>query len=432
VKSPLPSDWCVSHQAVKGASRSLFLFLVSGLWILISLHAQAILDTNNNTLSDLWEKEYNNNQLFPPTFDPQDDPDHDGWTNEREAAAGTHPFQANPPDGIIHPQYRHIHATYLTTPEGAELLTPEASEITWPTLTGKRYILYFSVDLTPGCWLPLGPPLIAAGGTTTTAVPLSDLNGGRPDKLFWRVAIDDADTDGDGLTNAEENRLGTDPDKKTTISGLPDLWLATHFTDILLTIGGLTTIDPNADPDSDGTSIVEEALSGTDPNTADPASARTWVSVTGNGIENAVITRTGILTIPAGQSAILVVATASDEYPEYTGTPSQWNDLLTWSATPSQGSAITGSINVNSRHAAWTVDLTNGTSIPGLPTPVHIEEVRALTAPANAPLTVAVEVSATNIEDDLFPSHVAVGLLPVDITVVFGEGPGGIRVNLAS
>ncbi|MBU6327632.1 MAG: hypothetical protein KGQ89_08390, partial [Verrucomicrobia bacterium] len=66
--------------------------------------AHAILDTNNNGLSDLWEKQHSNGQLFSPTnpgHQPTADPDQDGWDNRTEAAAGTDPSLANPPEGIV-------------------------------------------------------------------------------------------------------------------------------------------------------------------------------------------------------------------------------------------------------------------------------------------------------------------------------------------
>ena len=59
----------------------LSVFLVSCFWLLASPTAQAIVDTNNNGFSDLWERHFNSRELFPPTFDPQADPDSDGWTN---------------------------------------------------------------------------------------------------------------------------------------------------------------------------------------------------------------------------------------------------------------------------------------------------------------------------------------------------------------
>ena len=44
--------------------------------------AHAILDQNQNGLSDLWEKQYNQGNLFPNTFLPTSDPDLDGWNGE--------------------------------------------------------------------------------------------------------------------------------------------------------------------------------------------------------------------------------------------------------------------------------------------------------------------------------------------------------------
>ena len=49
-----------------------------------TLPAFAFVDSNNNGLSDLWERTYNNGQLFGPSFDPQADADGDGWTNAQE------------------------------------------------------------------------------------------------------------------------------------------------------------------------------------------------------------------------------------------------------------------------------------------------------------------------------------------------------------
>jgi hypothetical protein len=193
---------------VQGASRSVSVF------ILITHTAHAILDTNSNTLSDLWEKQFNTQQLFPTTAGhlPDDDPDGDGWTNIREAAAGTNPFEANPPDGIVRPAILHFPATSSVDPDdGTIVFTPEAFSISWPTLAGKQYSLSASPDLMQESWIAIGPPFIAAGGTTTTTVPVTQPDGSVPEKLFWRVAVNDVDTDGDHLTNSEEHLLGTNP-----------------------------------------------------------------------------------------------------------------------------------------------------------------------------------------------------------------------------
>ena len=45
--------------------------------------SNAIVDTNSNGLSDIWEIGFYG-ELLPGTFDSQADPDDDGWTNAKE------------------------------------------------------------------------------------------------------------------------------------------------------------------------------------------------------------------------------------------------------------------------------------------------------------------------------------------------------------
>lgn len=47
----------------------------------LALPAHAILDLNQNGMSDVWEKRYNDGNLFPNTFTPSGDQDQDGWSN---------------------------------------------------------------------------------------------------------------------------------------------------------------------------------------------------------------------------------------------------------------------------------------------------------------------------------------------------------------
>ncbi len=377
-------------------------------WFFVSPRAHAILDLNENLMSDVWEKSQNDGELFSETFVAEDDPDSDGWTNAQEAAAGTDPFDPNPPDGLIQPHIAHIAAVLgVDENENPIVVTPEAVTVSWPTIVGKQYTLLFSPDLSENGWLTVGDAFIGDGDEVLYTFLVSD-----SDSRFWRVAVTDADSDGDNLTDAEEIAFGLDPSKPQSLSGIPDLWLATHFTDILL-VSGVSAIDPNADPDNDGASTLEELLAGTDPKVADAPNLRHWIAVHGNGAEDEVVTRTGTLTIPAGTSALLIVAIASDEYPDWTQGQSEYDDLLEWTATPSQGTLIQGSINVNERHSAWNADLTAGISLPGLPSPVHLEETHIFTAPSGENLTIDVSVSATNISDNILPSHIALGLAPV-------------------
>jgi len=230
----------------------------------------ALLDTNGNGLSDLWEMQFNGGELFPPDFDPQADPDGDGWTNAQEAVAGTNPFDSTSPGGFLRPQIAYIPAVWSVPVENEppELITPEAVTITWPTVPGKLYTLFCSPDLTAESWIAVDDPLIGNGTDMGHGITLTQPNGSRPDAMFWRVKVEDIDSDADGLTDAEEYRLGTDPNNAQTLPGIPDLWLAAHFTDILLAAGP-AAIDPNADLDGDGLTNAQEAFLGTDPNVPD-------------------------------------------------------------------------------------------------------------------------------------------------------------------
>lgn len=224
-------------------------------WLLTPA-AFAILDTNSNGVSDLWERKYNAGELFLQNFDPQADYDSDGWTNAHEAAAGTNPFAPNPPDGMIQPVTGHVLPVWSEPDENSEvyLISPEAVTVTWPTQAGKQYTLFYSPDLTPESWLPVGDPFIASGGGVTYGFPIS-----QSEKCFWRVAVTDTDTDSDGLTDAEERQIGSSPYfSDTNNDGISDA-------DALLAGNDpfADTQDGNGDgiPDNEIYSIMIETLS---------------------------------------------------------------------------------------------------------------------------------------------------------------------------
>ena len=236
------------------------LLILCTLFIAISsLPTSAILDTNQNQLSDLWEKAFNGGNLFPPGFDLQADSDGDGWTNAEEEAAGTDPFDPNSPGGLLRPDITHIPESWADlNGDGIEEHTPEAIIIAWPTIAGKQYTLLYSPDLAD--WLPVpGETLVGEGSILDYHITLTG-----DDRIFWRVAVNDIDSDGDGLTNAEEIQLGTNPHNAQTLPGYGDLWLATNFTEMLLN-GQLVDIDT----DGDGLTNAQEYQLGTDPTLAD-------------------------------------------------------------------------------------------------------------------------------------------------------------------
>ncbi len=173
----------------------------------LTTDTHAIVDTNANGLSDLWEKAHNSGQLFSETYDPQADPDQDGWTNAQEAAAGTDPNNANALNGVIAPGIDHIPAVMGEENGQPVVISPEVVTVSWPTLVGKRYALHFSPDLSSGSWLEVPQSDFIGDGNIHEFN--FETSGG--EKCFWRVAITDVDSDNDGLTDTEEHTLNTDP-----------------------------------------------------------------------------------------------------------------------------------------------------------------------------------------------------------------------------
>jgi hypothetical protein len=170
------------------------------------LTLQAIVDTNQNGLSDLWEKQHNDDELFPETFDPDADPDADGWTNAQEAAAGTDPFSTVHPDGYLQPETTHIPATWgdIDNDNIPDLLTPAVIQVSWPTIPGKQYTLQSNPDLAPDNWLTVDVPFVGVGTEVTYNFVISSSS-----KNFWQVIVRDVDSDNDTLTDSEEIQIGT-------------------------------------------------------------------------------------------------------------------------------------------------------------------------------------------------------------------------------
>jgi Bacterial TSP3 repeat len=92
-----------------------FIFLLG----FLTLSAHAILDVDNDGMSDVWEQQYgfsstgNANANQASTADP----DGDGFSNQLESIAGTDPLSSTPPLGI----YRIIATPNLTNPLSLDL-----------------------------------------------------------------------------------------------------------------------------------------------------------------------------------------------------------------------------------------------------------------------------------------------------------------------
>ena len=141
--------------------------------------ALAIIDSDGNGVSDLWEQ-------MNPTLALEDDTDSDGFSNKLEAIAGTDP------------------TARASRPEFASMeLDPTTGNLrlSWQQTVGKRYQVE-TFDPATGSW-----------SFTFSAVAVDDsiynaTLGASEDVAILRLRIFDVDQDGDGLSSWEENQLG--------------------------------------------------------------------------------------------------------------------------------------------------------------------------------------------------------------------------------
>ncbi len=149
--------------------------------LLLATELRADLDTNGNGLSDVWEAQWGAIGLSAAS-----DSDGDGFTNAQEAAAGTNPLSA-------------LSRPVLGIAGGSGTVS-----VQWPSQRGKRYTVLARPDLNGSTWDP-----ISLTDGTGTALAL-DLATAGVSRQFFRLKIADLDTDGDGLSDWEEIKLGWD------------------------------------------------------------------------------------------------------------------------------------------------------------------------------------------------------------------------------
>lgn len=132
--------------------------------------------------------------------------------------------------------------------------------ISWDTLPGKRYTLLNSPILTSDSWLATDVPQYGEGQPIAITVTLNQDGGIPPDRYFWRVAIDDVDSDDDGLADHEEFLLGLNPSAGQTYPEITDLWIGTYFPNTA------SAFDPNHAPHANGLTYQQMHDLGLNPN----------------------------------------------------------------------------------------------------------------------------------------------------------------------
>ena len=165
----------------------------------------AIIDRNNDGLSDVWAALYR----LPAGATAGADSDGDGQTNAQEALAGTDPRDAGSRFAVSPPQ----------TDAAGNLV------LRWRGAWGKRYLVESSADLTT--WTAL--PELHIGRGQEISVIVRPVGGAAEPRRYWRVAVVDVDPDKDGMTNAEEIELGSDPTTADAALGTPRVYGAEYF-----------------------------------------------------------------------------------------------------------------------------------------------------------------------------------------------------------
>ncbi len=178
-------------------------------------------------IPDIWALRYGSGALSPNA-----DSDGDGQTNSAEAAAGTNPMQ---PGSVI--------KITNVTADGAGV------HLTFATEPGKRYRVQTTPGLASPSWVDIGTPITPdeTGSQTFTNGAVGATN------LFYRVRVQDIDSDGDGVSDWEEMQVGYDPDNTHSkgLGGPGDLAAITEGLTLPTTVS-VVSIDHSATEPANG------------------------------------------------------------------------------------------------------------------------------------------------------------------------------------
>ena len=152
--------------------------------------------------ANVWKIVYGvtDTQLNSPAWLAADD-DGDGISNGAELTAGTNPFNSGSTLNV---------SSTVANPDGSIALT-------FPTVAGKLYVVQSSANLST--WAPLNPSLqvMGSGSPKTLTAPAP-----KTAPVFYRVNVQDVDTDGDGVSDWAEIVTGFDPNNAHTHGATQD------------------------------------------------------------------------------------------------------------------------------------------------------------------------------------------------------------------
>ena len=253
-------------------------------------------------------------------------------------------------------------------PVGAHLAPTEQAgqwELSWQAESTDSYFFQVSYDLRQWFYAPFIETGID-GAMSAFFYPTTD-------RFFVRIRSsnqaepdpDVADFDLDGLLNMAEILAGLDPlDPDTDKDALPDGWESVHGLD------PLSQADAALDPDHDGLANLAEFLAQTNPKVSDTdgdgcddgAEAdqghdpldpidhpfQELLVVVGQAAQGVRVTAQRTITLQPNDGPFLIlVATATAEYPVYTGQASSFNDTVDWTVSSLGMPTLSGSADVN-------------------------------------------------------------------------------------
>ena len=180
---------------------------------LLCSNLYAVIDTDEDSMSDIWEglHEFHIGPNPPADQAPSGDIDGDGFSNLVECSAGT-----DPRDTTDFP--RHVFSLIPPVYEVNDsviLLDPPLSTLSWETVPGKSYQAIPSEDLET--WSSATGTFLGSGTAQTFESEILYSDGTVPPKMFWRVEINDTDSDLDGLSDYEELHIVNPNDSSKTL-----------------------------------------------------------------------------------------------------------------------------------------------------------------------------------------------------------------------